>query len=35
MRLDMDLHYLRHRSLAMDMKIIFKTFFSVFSGKKF
>lgn len=35
MRLDMDLHYLRHRSLSLDIKIIFKTFFSVFSGKKF
>lgn len=34
-RLDMDLDYLRHRNLALDMKIIIKTVFSVVGGKKF
>ncbi len=34
-RLDMDLNYLRTRSLGVDLKIIFETFFSVFGGKKF
>lgn len=35
MRLDMDLDYLRHRSLMLDLKIIFETGASVFGGKKF
>lgn len=34
-RLDYDLEYLRTRSLAMDTKIIFKTVWSILSGKKF
>lgn len=34
-RLDYDLEYLRTRSLEMDTKIIFKTVWSILSGKKF
>lgn len=34
-RLQMDLHYLETRSLLVDFKIIFATFFNVFGGKKF
>ena len=34
-RLDMDIRYLEHRSLWMDMKIIFHTVCSIVSGKKF
>lgn len=34
-RLEYDLDYLNNRSLLLDLKIILKTFFSVFSGKKF
>lgn len=34
-RLDYDLEYLRTRSLSMDTKIIFKTVWSILSGKKF
>lgn len=34
-RLDMDLEYLTTRSLWVDTKIIFKTAFSIISGKKF
>ena len=34
-RLDMDIRYLEHRSLWMDMKIIFHTVCSIISGKKF
>ena len=34
-RLDMDIRYLEHRSLWLDMKIIFHTFCSIISGKKF
>ena len=34
-RLDMDLDYLHHRSLARDLKIIYETLFSVAGGKKF
>jgi lipopolysaccharide/colanic/teichoic acid biosynthesis glycosyltransferase len=34
-RLDMDLDYLRKRSISMDLKIIFETVFSVGGGKKF
>ena len=34
-RLDMDLDYLRNRSILMDLKIIFATVFSVGGGKKF
>ncbi len=35
LRLDMDLEYLRHRSIWLDIKIIFETVFSIISGKKF
>lgn len=34
-RLDMDLEYLTTRTLWLDIKIIFKTAFSIISGKKF
>lgn len=34
-RLDMDLDYLRHQSLALDTKIVVKTFLSIAFGKKF
>ena len=34
-RLRMDLHYLRHRSLWLDLKIIVLTVVSILSGKKF
>ena len=34
-RLDMDLDYLRNRSISLDLKIIFATVFSVGGGKKF
>ncbi len=34
-RLDYDLYYLKHRSLLMDVKILWLTFFSIVSGKKF
>lgn len=33
-RLDMDLDYLRHRSLLLDAKIVATTFFAIFFGKK-
>ncbi len=33
-RLDMDLEYLRNRSLWLDTKILTKTFFSILFGKK-
>lgn len=34
-RLDYDLHYLRTRSLWIDIKILFYTFCNIISGKKF
>lgn len=34
-RLEMDIHYLEHRSLWLDTKIILKTFINIVSGKKF
>lgn len=34
-RLEYDLYYLEHRSLAMDMSILWKTFTSIVFGKKF
>lgn len=34
-RLDMDLEYLNHHSIAIDFKIVVNTVLSVFSGKKF
>lgn len=34
-RLELDLYYLEHRSLRMDMKILWKTFISIVFGKKF
>ena len=34
-RLNYDLYYLEHGSLWLDMKILFLTFFSIISGKKF
>lgn len=34
-RLDYDLEYLENRSMAMDTKIIFRTVWSILSGKKF
>jgi len=33
-RLDMDLYYLRHRTLRMDARIIFQTLISIGGGKK-
>jgi lipopolysaccharide/colanic/teichoic acid biosynthesis glycosyltransferase len=34
-RLEMDLEYLRRRSLWIDLKLIFTTFFYIVYGKKF
>lgn len=34
-RLELDLYYLRHRSLFFDAKILWITFWSIVSGKKF
>lgn len=34
-RLQYDLYYLEHGSIGFDMKILFKTFLSIVSGKKF
>lgn len=34
-RLNMDLHYLHHRSLWLDVKIIYLTVLSILTGKKF
>ena len=34
-RLELDLYYLRHRSLFFDAKILWLTFWSIVSGKKF
>lgn len=34
-RLDMDIYYLEHQSLWLDMKILAKTFLSIMTGKKF
>ena len=34
-RLEMDLYYLEHQSLWFDTKILFQTFISIVSGKKF
>lgn len=34
-RLEYDLYYLEHRSMGMDMKILWKTFTSIVFGKKF
>ncbi len=34
-RLDLDLYYLEHQSLWFDIKILYKTFFSIVSGKIF
>ena len=34
-RLEMDLDYLENRSLALDVKIIFKTTVTILTGKKF
>jgi len=34
-RLELDLYYLEHMSLWMDIKILAKTFWSIVSGKKF
>lgn len=34
-RLEYDLYYLEHGSIWFDMKILFKTFISIISGKKF
>lgn len=34
-RLDLDLYYLRHHSIGFDMKVLFLTFISIVSGKKF
>ena len=34
-RLNMDLEYLEHRSLWLDLKILFLTFFKILNGKKF
>ncbi len=34
-RLDMDIYYLEHRSLWLDMKILVNTFISIVGGKKF
>lgn len=32
-KLDLDLYYMKHRGIKMDLKIIFKTVFIVFSGE--
>lgn len=34
-RLELDLYYIEHRSLLMDLSILSKTFFSIILGKKF
>jgi lipopolysaccharide/colanic/teichoic acid biosynthesis glycosyltransferase len=34
-RLELDLYYLEHQSWSLDLKILFLTFFSIASGKKF
>ena len=34
-RLELDLYYLQHRSMWLDVKILFKTFTSIAFGKKF
>ena len=34
-RLRMDIHYLRNRTLRLDMQIMFNTFLAMISGKKF
>ncbi|MDO4161271.1 MAG: sugar transferase, partial [Prevotellaceae bacterium] len=34
-RLHMDIYYLEHRSLGVDMKIVFKTFTKLICGKNF
>lgn len=34
-RLNMDLHYLHHRSLWLDVKIVWLTVYSILTGKKF
>lgn len=34
-RLEYDLYYLEHRSMRMDMKILWETFISIVGGKKF
>ena len=34
-RLEMDLDYLKNRSLWLDAKLIFTTFFYIINGKKF
>lgn len=34
-RLEMDLFYLEHRSLLMDVKILWQTFTTIVSGKVF
>ena len=34
-RLDLDLYYLRHHSVAFDLKVLWLTFFSIVIGKKF
>lgn len=34
-RLDLDLYYLRHHSVFFDMKVLWLTFFSIVTGKKF
>lgn len=34
-RLEMDLYYLQHRTLLLDIKILWLTFVSIVSGKKF
>lgn len=34
-RLELDLYYIEHRSLLMDLSILLKTFFSIIFGKKF
>lgn len=34
-RLELDLYYLEHQSMWFDTKVLFKTFISIFFGKKF
>ena len=34
-RLELDLYYLEHRSLAMNIKILWLTFYKIVSGRKF
>ena len=34
-RMEMDIHYLKHRTLRLDLNIILKTILNIATGKKF